>query len=633
MEKEHIELAICIYACATIPKYKDQILKMNETWIKDAKNKNVRFFYFLGEEQTNLQGPEYIYLPGVLNDYKSASYKQNLGLKYICDNYDVDFIFCCGTDTFVNIPKLLGLIKEYNPKEKLYIGGHGSKTRIHEYFHDGGPGFILSNGALSVLYQYFEKMVETWTVLCKEYEDTHEMQGDNFYNACDVCIAYYSNILECKTITRDEHFFGCNYKGQYQYQPHLAVGICCGQNIVVENIVGCHLMSLQDFDNFYKILNENNYFIDYVAPKNNNILPDCTLVTACFCLNKNNDNYTKNMDDIEKSMDTVLRMPCYFVFFGDELTIPLIKKKRKEYGLNSISRFYQIEKKDLWSFQYLDKVNKNREIFWPTRDQRTNSVSYLIQCNKFDFVLQIINKNPFKTSKFGWIDSFVNENGSKICENYDHGKLLKALTYAKAEKFHVQIMNVNDKKYKNSEHKEEYYQQYRWVVCGCFFTCGLEIGKHVLNRLKDICVQTIELGYGHGEEMFYLEVLDEFYDDIHRSYGDYGQILNNFIGPTRNIMYIYHHILKRYLQFGYNRECYDCAKALLAEIESFNIFVDYPIYLDILFTQYVAAYYCNKVEAKRVALHIKEVCSLNPYVMREYNNNKEFLDQQFAYVL
>jgi len=55
--------------------------------------------------------------------------------------------------------------------------------------------------------------------------------------------------------------------------------------------------------------------------------------------------------------------------------------------------------------------------------------------------------------------------------------------------------------------------------------------------------------------------------------------------------------------------------------------------LDILFTQYVAAYYCDRVEAKRIALHIKEVCKLNPYVMREYNNNKEFLDQQFAYVL
>ena len=248
--KEHIELALCIFACATIPKYKDQILKMNETWIKDAKNNNVRFFYFLGEEETDLQGPEYIYLPTISNDYHSASYKQNLGLKYICDNYNADFVFCCGTDTFVNIPKMLTLIKEYNPTDKLYIGGHGSKPLIHEYYHSGGAGFILSNGALCVMYPYFEKMVETWAVVCKQYENYPGIGKENFYNACDVCIAYYLSKLGCKTITRDEHFFGCNYKGQYQYQPHLAIGICCGQNIVMENIVSCHLMSLQDFDDF-----------------------------------------------------------------------------------------------------------------------------------------------------------------------------------------------------------------------------------------------------------------------------------------------------------------------------------------------------------------------------------------------
>jgi hypothetical protein len=623
--KEHIGLAICIFACATIPKYKDQILKMNETWIKDAKNKNVRFFYFLGEEQTDLQGPEYIYLPNILNDYMSASYKQNLGLKYICDNYDADFVFCCGTDTFVNIEKMLTLIKEYNPTEKLYIGGHGAEASFVKYFHSGGSGFILSKSALSCMYLYFENMVETWKTICDNNNASH------LYPCCDVCVGYYADLLKLKTITDDNGFVACNYRGQYQHEPHLAVGICCGQNIVMENIITCHFMSLQDFDDFYKILNKNNYFIDYKFPKNNNILPDCTLVTACFCLNKNNENYARTLSDIEKSIETILKIPCYFVFFGDETTIPLIKKKRKEYGLNSISGFYQIEQKDIWAFQYLDKVNKNRETFWPSRDQRTNSLTHLIQCNKFDFVLQIIDKNPFKTSKVAWIDCFLQKE-IKICENYDHNKILLALKYA-TNKFHIQILNVNDKKYKQAENKEEYYQQYRYVVCGGFFTCGIEIGKRILNRLKDICVQTTELGYGHGEEMFYLEVLDEFYDDIHRSYGDYGQILNNFVGPTRNIMYIYHNILKRYLQFGYNRECYDCAKALLAEIESFNIFVEYPIYLDILFTQYVAAYYCDRVEAKRVALHIKEVCSLNPYVMREYNNNKTFLDQQLAYVL
>ena len=48
--------------------------------------------------------------------------------------------------------------------------------------------------------------------------------------------------------------------------------------------------------------------------------------------------------------------------------------------------------------------------------------------------------------------------------------------------------------------------------------------------------------------------------------------------------------------------------------------------MDILFTQYIAAYYCDREESKTITLHRKELCNLIPYVMREYNNNKEFLD-------
>ena len=46
--------------------------------------------------------------------------------------------------------------------------------------------------------------------------------------------------------------------------------------------------------------------------------------------------------------------------------------------------------------------------------------------------------------------------------------------------------------------------------------------------------------------MPYVEVdvdLDEFYDDIHRSYGDYQHILNNFIRPTIAYDYIFHNIM------------------------------------------------------------------------------------------
>jgi hypothetical protein len=180
----------------------------------------------------------------------------------------------------------------------------------------------------------------------------------------------------------------------------------------------------------------------------------------------------------------------------------------------------------------LDKIKKNREVYHPTKDERTCSETHLITCNKFAFVLQAIEENPHNTEKFAWIDSNCSTNMSKICENYSHSNILYILNNI-SYKFHIQILNVCDKKFKSDELKREYYSQYRWIVCGGFFTCGKEIGIKILNRLKEIVVETTYMGYGHGEEMFYLEVLDEYYDDIIKSYGDYRQILNNFIKPNK----------------------------------------------------------------------------------------------------
>ena len=101
------DIIFCIFGCDTIPKYKNEILKINETWGKIALQYNIKLLYFLGEEKTELIVEQYVHLPNILNDHFSASDKKNLGLKYISDNYDTKLFFICGTDTYVNIKKLL----------------------------------------------------------------------------------------------------------------------------------------------------------------------------------------------------------------------------------------------------------------------------------------------------------------------------------------------------------------------------------------------------------------------------------------------------------------------------------------------------------------------------------------------
>lgn len=356
-------------------------------------------------------------------------------------------------------------------------------------------------------------------------------------------------------------------------------------------------------------------------------VPDVTLVTACFDMS----NYVSSQRDIYKEIEGITKFHCYIVFFGDKKTIPFVKQLRERYDLLSLSYFIEMDIKDIWSLQYLDKVKKNRDNFWASEDKRTCSETHLITCNKFDFVLQIIKDNPFRTSKFGWCDAFLGDN-CRICEDFTMNKLVYVLNNI-TDKFHIQVLNVTDKKYKLPEHKHEFYSRYRWVVCGGFFTCSKTTGVKILNRLKEIFIETTEMGYGHGEEMFYLEVLDEFYDDISRSYGDYGQIINNFIKPTCNFDYILNNILRKYINFGYHKEAFDCAKKCVKQIESYKVHVSPDVRFSFLYNYYVSAYYFFPEEAKKICKYILEISSQNPDLKRIYNNNKQFYDQQFSFVM
>ena len=112
---------------------------------------------------------KYIYLKDVKNDYNSAAYKQNLGLKYIYENYNVDFVFTCGTDTYINIENLLLYISQFDKDQNLYIGGHGDYRMVGNdtiYYHSGGSGFILTNSVLSRIYYDLYNIQNEWEKIC-----------------------------------------------------------------------------------------------------------------------------------------------------------------------------------------------------------------------------------------------------------------------------------------------------------------------------------------------------------------------------------------------------------------------------------------------------------------------------------
>lgn len=236
-----MKIVICVFACATIERYKLELLKVVDTWGRHAKEKGINVFYFMGGEQTDLIGDNYIYLDGVENSYQSASDKQNLGLKYIYEKEHPDYTLVCGTDTYVHVDNLLFYCLT-NTNIDYIGGGGGNPLYFHmdkSYYYHSGAGFILSGKALTFLYPLLENMSGAWKNTCNYYG------RDYLIPACDACISYFlqNGFMEEKDITKEPTlFFGCNYKGYVQDK------LCCGDKVNYQKIILCHYMTPNDFD-------------------------------------------------------------------------------------------------------------------------------------------------------------------------------------------------------------------------------------------------------------------------------------------------------------------------------------------------------------------------------------------------
>jgi hypothetical protein len=257
MEGEECKLAIVVFACNTVEKYLKELESINKTWGKKCQEyPNIRLLFFLGEERVegaefeDTSNTKYIHLPGVGNDYLSASYKQWAGLKYVYEQHKPKFTICIGTDTYLNIPALLSFLEAYNPECPLYIGGHSAKRQIGDKayrYQAGGPGFVLTIAVLEKLYPYVHLIMDDWIQVCMRYGVTYLIV------ACDVAMAFYLENLNLKPrfIDAGPAFIHCNYFGN----P------CCYGNIDMSKIVSCHFMNPHDSQVFTRILEANNYYV------------------------------------------------------------------------------------------------------------------------------------------------------------------------------------------------------------------------------------------------------------------------------------------------------------------------------------------------------------------------------------
>jgi hypothetical protein len=362
------------------------------------------------------------------------------------------------------------------------------------------------------------------------------------------------------------------------------------------------------------------------------MIPDCTLVTACYDLTKYRET-SRTPSIAIKSMKELLLTRCYLIIYTDDIMIEQIREIRQKY--ENITKYIVGPIESVKNAEWIEQIRKNREIYYPTKDERTCPESHFICCNKFQFVLDTIYSNPFGTSKFGWIDSNLGDNFSKICVNYKNNMLLNVLARC-SDKFHIQILNATDKKFIQPEHLREYYDKYRWVVCGCLFVTGRDVGISVLQFMVRHFIDTTIAGYGHGEEMLYLKLLEdkELNTRISKSYGDYSNILNNFIRTTEGFWYIYKNVVCNYIHHGYMQECFECCVKIVEDMEQFpdEMKPDFcECYFLYLFFAYICGYNVDRTKSIELARKMRLLINIIPELKAEYMKRESYHGTQLAY--
>lgn len=233
-----------VFACCSIPKYRQQLEDCYATWIQDALEANCLVRVYAGECPEDMN-PELRALCQNVefgDSYFSATYKQWCGLEDMAKNQEpTHFTFICGTDTYVNIKNLLDFLKEYNDSTPALFGNGDGKgcvdKKVYSYY-SGGGGLILNRAGLLKIAPDIYRFVDWWLQTTGDYVTYIDSSGNeilqNLLTACDcaLCIVCQQHGIEQVTIPDSKMTGGGNHTSACLDFP---------------NMISCHFMLHEDF--------------------------------------------------------------------------------------------------------------------------------------------------------------------------------------------------------------------------------------------------------------------------------------------------------------------------------------------------------------------------------------------------
>lgn len=260
-----------------------------------------------------------------------------------------------------------------------------------------------------------------------------------------------------------------------------------------------------------------------------------TLVTAYYFISSSS---TPKHEYVSRGERT-LCIPQPMIIFCEFETKDHILQIRSQYNLLHLTYLIILPYQHLLFYHYRTQIEKNREVFWPTRDPRAPTDVHVICVSKFDFLQRALLLNPFQTPFMAWIDFSLLGKTMNNSQNYINDDIydkINTICQKPRSQFTIQILQG----WSPDDYQDlpKFYSSYAWIVAGCFFTMDIQTGIFITSKLIDKVIDITKKGYGHGEEAFFSYIIDEHLEHFNLNVGDYQDIIHNYYKITSNQHYV-----------------------------------------------------------------------------------------------
>ena len=323
-----------------------------------------------------------------------------------------------------------------------------------------------------------------------------------------------------------------------------------------------------------------------------------TLVTAYFNLTKYDDasEEIRKRDQhyyLSHSLST-LSLPYNLIIFCDQDSIDNIKERRPAY-LDTKTKYIICEfddfrfKKDgylLETFKdYRKRINNNRKMNPYHFDNRNTASYYLFCMSRYTMLKQSIEENPFGSTHFCWINFCIERMGFKNLIRLEEALSVNRDKFSTCYIDYIPEQLVND--------TNEYYKWGRCGMCSGFFTGNKEYMYKVCDLIENKFLEYVDQGYGHADEQLYSPVYFQNKDLFEHYYGDYQQMITNYVYVYDSPEAPIHNFIKNSFQHQNYEKCYEACKF---------VFRSYALNKCNLDDNYKNALYYYYMESKKIKM-------------------------------